>query len=105
VIRLVHVEHAVGEHAEYARHPPAQSGNGAVVLAQGEHAAVFEHARGGLLRRGHPDPADDRELDLDDRPGRLQLLEAGGRVAEKILAGEIHVELHGTSSRQSRPGL
>src|SRR5262249_3704451 len=92
----------VGEPAKYARHPPAQSDNRAAVVAQGEHAAVFEHAGRRLLRGGHPDPADDREPDFDHRPGRLQPLEVGERVAEKILAGKIDVEFHGESSRNRK---
>jgi len=101
VVRFVHVEHAVGEHAEYARHPPAQSGKRAVVLAQGEHAAVLEHARPHLLRGGHEHPADDRKAHLDHRPGGLQPPDAGGGIAKEILAREIDSDFHG-NPRSSR---
>jgi hypothetical protein len=57
------------------------------LLAQGEYLIVFEHARGHLLCRGHPNPADQWQSDLDDRSGRPQPLERRERVAKEVLAG------------------
>ena len=61
VVRLVHRQHAVGQRAHDARHPPLQSRDIAIVLANGEGRGVLQHLIGKRLRRRRPDFADDRE--------------------------------------------
>jgi hypothetical protein len=95
VVRLVHREHVVGERTQDTWHPPSKPGNRAAVLAQSEGLAVLQHVIGQLACSCDPDPADDRELDLDDRPGCPQPCDPGGRIAEKLLAGEIRSPDHG----------
>lgn len=95
VIRLVDGQHIFGKDAKYARHPPAYSGDGAIILAQSEYAIVLEHARGHLLCGGRPNLADHRQLDLDDRSGRPQSLERRGGVTKEVLADEVDAARHG----------
>jgi hypothetical protein len=90
VIWLVHAEHALRECPNYAWHPPAQPGHGTIVPAQGEYLIVLQHARRHLLRGGHPNPPHNWQLDLDYRSSCPQPFNCGGRIAKKILAGEIY---------------
>jgi hypothetical protein len=91
VIWFVHAEHALRECPNYAWHPPAQPGHGAIILAQGEYSIVFQHAGRDLLRGGHPNPTHNGQPDRDYRSSRPQPFNRGGRIAKKFLAGEIYV--------------
>jgi hypothetical protein len=90
VIWFVHAQHALRECPKYAWHPPAQPGHGAIIVAQAEYSIVFQHAGGHLLRGSHPNSTHNWQLDLDYRSSRPQPFNCGGRIAKKILAGEIY---------------
>ena len=94
VVGLVHGQHAVGERADEGRHPPAQPGNAAALLAQRERLAVLQDAGRRIVCGRDPDLADDREPGLDHRAQRPQSFDAGGGIAEKRLAGEIDLRRH-----------
>jgi len=54
VIGLVHRQHAVGERPHNARHPPLQSGDVAVLPADGERIGVLQDLIGERLRGTWP---------------------------------------------------
>jgi len=89
VIRLIHREHAVGKRPHNARHSPPKSGDGAVVLANGEGVGVLQYPIRKRLRRRGPHLADDRESHFDERAGGAQLLDRGRRIAKIVLIGEV----------------
>ena len=94
MVRLVHRQHAVGHRAYDARHPPAHSRDGAVVLADGEGVGVFQHLVGQRLRGGGPDFSDDRKAHLHDRAETAQLFDRRCRVAKILLTGEVDARRH-----------
>src|SRR5271170_5343795 len=94
MIRIVRRQHAVGQSAEDARHPPPQAGDGSVLFANREAAAVAQHLIAEVLPGRRPDLADDREMYLDDRAGRSHLFDFGSGIAEKRLTGEIYAQRH-----------
>jgi len=95
VIGLVHRQHVFGERAQEAWNPPAKPGRAAAILAHGEGFVVLQHAAGELVRGRDPGLADDGKFDLDQRSQFPQPLDAGPRVAQKVLAAQIHPYRHG----------
>jgi hypothetical protein len=94
MIGLVHRQHAVGKRAHDARHPPLQSRDVAVVLANGEGGGVLQHLIGERLGRGRPDLADDREAHFHHRARGAKFCDCGCRIAEVVRAGEICMDGH-----------
>jgi hypothetical protein len=89
VIRLVHRQHMIGEREQDPRHPPSETGDGAIVPADGEGFAVLQHPVGKILRGRRPNLADDREPHVNDRTRRTQFLDFRSGVAEIVLTGKV----------------
>jgi hypothetical protein len=89
VIRLVHRQHIVGERAQDARHPPLESGDAAIVPAQGERLAVLQYPIGQILCCRRPNLPDNREPHFDHWACRSQLLDLGGGIAKIVLTGKV----------------
>ena len=94
VIGLVHREHAVGERAYDARHPPLQPRDVAVLPADGEDIGILQDPIGKRLRGRGPDLADDRKPHFHDWTHAAQILDRGGGVAKEVLAGEVCLQRH-----------
>ncbi len=94
VIGIVHRQHAVGQRTYDPRHPPLQSRDVAIVLANGEGGGVLQHLIGQRLRRGRPDLADDREAHFHHRTRGAKLCDRGGGIAKIVRAGEVCVRCH-----------
>ena len=105
VAGIVHRQHAVGERADHPRHPPPQSGDRAVVLADRERFGVLQHPVRQRLRRCGPDLADDRKMHPHHRPLRAQPIERGGGIAKVVLAGEIGLKAHARFPGEGRSDL
>jgi hypothetical protein len=94
VIGLVHRQHAVGQRANDARHPPLQSRDIAIVLANGEGGGVLQHLIGQRLRRGRPDFANDREPYFHHRTSGAKFCDRGCGIAKIVRAGEVGMDGH-----------
>src|SRR6516165_765974 len=106
VIRLVHRQHMVDERAQDARHPPWESGDAAIVPADGESLGVLQHSVGQILCRRGPNFPDDREPHLDHLPCRSEPLNLSNGIAKIALAGKIHAQVWSLQvSRDSRFSL
>ena len=72
MVWLVHGQHTDRERAYPPRHPPAQTGNPAV-LAHRKRLAVLQDATGQIAGCGDPGPTDDREAHFHHGAGSPQL--------------------------------
>jgi hypothetical protein len=89
MIRLVHRQHVVGERAQDAWHPPPEAGDDAIVSAQGKRFVVLQDPIGEILCCRRPYLTDNRELHLDHRACRSQLLDRGSGIAKIALTREV----------------